>query len=56
MPVNIKDEDRKRLLRKRRVLRFLEDQVWATLPAEERGRRLSREEEDAILGYGSEGA
>ena len=33
-----------------RVLRFLEDKVWTGLPPKERGRRLSREEEDAILG------
>ena len=29
--------------RRTRVLRFLEDKVWAGLPSKERGRRLSRE-------------
>jgi antitoxin VapB len=46
----------KRRSRKAEMLRFLERDVWPRVPAEERGRRLSREEEDAILGYGSEGA
>ena len=41
--------------RRTRVIRFLEKTVWAGLPASERGRRLSREEEDAILGYGPGG-
>ena len=55
------DERRRRLknasprARRARVLRFLEDKVWAGLPPKERGRRLSREEEDAILGYGPGG-
>jgi prevent-host-death family protein len=38
-----------------RVRRFLEQEVWPLVPEVERGRRLSRKEEDAILGYGSEG-
>lgn len=38
-----------------RALRFLEEEVWPTVPRKERGRRLSRDEEDAILGYGPEG-
>jgi antitoxin VapB len=41
--------------RRDRILKFLEKQVWATLPAGERGRRLSRAEEDEILGYGADG-
>lgn len=41
--------------RRRRVWRFLETEVWPKIPAGERGRRLSRDEEDAILGYGPEG-
>ena len=38
-----------------RTLRFLEDEVWPRIPADQLGRRLSREEEDEILGYGPEG-
>jgi antitoxin VapB len=38
-----------------RVLRLLETQVWPTLPRGERGRRLTRAEEDDILGYGPAG-
>ena len=41
--------------RRARVLRFLQEKVWATLPHEERGRRLTSDEEDVILGYGPEG-
>lgn len=41
--------------RRERVLRFLEKDVWPTLPAGERGRRLTRAEEDDILGYGAAG-
>lgn len=35
--------------------RFLEEEVWPRLPKSVRGRRLSRKEEDAILGYGRKG-
>jgi antitoxin VapB len=55
-------EERKRRLtgpsvaeRRERVLHLLQQRIWPRLPAGERGRRLSRAEEDAILGYGSEG-
>lgn len=41
--------------RRTRVLRFLQTKVWPRLPAGERGRRLTRAEEDGILGYGPEG-
>jgi antitoxin VapB len=41
--------------RRARVLRFLEKKVWPTLPAGEQGRRLTRAEEDEILGFGPEG-
>lgn len=41
--------------RRTRLLRWLEKAVWADLPEKERGRRLTREEEDEILGYGPEG-
>ena len=41
--------------RRARVLRLLEQRVWPTLPAGERGRRLTRAEEDEILGYGPGG-
>lgn len=37
-------------------LRFLEEEVWPKAPPDQLGRRLSREEEDGILGYGPEGA
>jgi antitoxin VapB len=41
--------------RRARVLRFLEKHVWPKLPPGEVGRRLSRAEEDEILGYGKGG-
>ena len=41
--------------RRARVLKFLEKKVWAALPDGERGRRLTRAEEDDILGIGPDG-
>jgi antitoxin VapB len=41
--------------RRARVLRFLKTHVWSTLPKAQLGRRLSRSEEDDILGFGPGG-
>jgi antitoxin VapB len=41
--------------RRARVLRFLRTKVWASIPKEQLGRRLSSAEEDAVLGYGPDG-
>jgi antitoxin VapB len=41
--------------RRGRVLRFLQKKVWPALPENQVGRRLSRAEEDEILGYGPGG-
>jgi len=41
--------------RRERVLRTLKAKIWASIPKKELGRRLTRQEEDAILGYGPEG-
>ena len=55
------DERRRRLIhtvrddRREHVLRFLKKKVWATLPKTQLGRRLSRAEEDDILGFGPGG-
>jgi antitoxin VapB len=38
-----------------RLRRFLETEVWPTIPPKELGRRLSREEEEHIPGYRPEG-
>lgn len=38
-----------------RLSRFLEEELWPTIPEHELGCRLSRIEEDEILGYGPEG-
>ena len=38
-----------------RLRRFLESEVWPRVPKDQLGKTLSREEEDAILGYGPEG-
>ena len=55
-------EERRRRLRghtggdrRTRVLAFLERKVWSTLPKKELHRRLTRAEEDQILGYGPDG-
>ena len=37
------------------VLRYLEREVWPLVPKRILGRRLTRREEDRILGYGPEG-
>ncbi|MBA2607775.1 MAG: type II toxin-antitoxin system VapB family antitoxin [Actinobacteria bacterium] len=37
------------------ALRFLKEEVWPTIPPSERGRRLTRAEEDEILGFGPDG-
>lgn len=55
------DERRQRLRgvpvdeRRRRVLRFLEKRAWSTIPKDQLGRRLTREEEDRLLGFGPAG-
>ena len=41
--------------REAHALRFLESEVWPRIPEDQFGRRLSRSEEDQILGYGPEG-
>jgi len=41
--------------RRTRVLRFLEKKVWPSVPKNQFGRRLSRADEDDILGYGPGG-
>jgi antitoxin VapB len=35
--------------------RFLEQEVWPEVPSRVLGRRLTRRERDAILGYGPDG-
>jgi antitoxin VapB len=37
------------------VLRFLEEEVWPQIPPELLGKGISKEEEEAVLGYGREG-
>jgi antitoxin VapB len=37
------------------ILAYLEREVWPNVPRRVLGRRLSRREEDRILGYGREG-
>lgn len=41
--------------RREQLERWLEQEVWPSIPPEQLGRRLTREEEDAILGYGPGG-
>jgi antitoxin VapB len=38
-----------------RLREFLERQVWPRVPKRQLGRRLTRRQEDAILGYGPRG-
>lgn len=39
-----------------RIRAFLERDVWPEVPKSERGKRLTRSEEDDILGYSERGA
>jgi antitoxin VapB len=41
--------------RRAEVQSFLENEVWPLIPPTEIGRRISRAEEDAILGFGPDG-
>jgi antitoxin VapB len=41
--------------RRARLLRYLQTKVWPALPKDQLGRRLTRAEEDRILGYGPGG-
>jgi antitoxin VapB len=38
-----------------RVVQFLEREVWSQVPPELLGQRMTRAQEDEILGYGPEG-
>jgi len=42
--------------RRTRVIAFLKTRVWPTIPPHQLGKRLTRQEEDDILGYGPGGA
>jgi antitoxin VapB len=35
--------------------RFLEEKVWPNIPPDVRGKPITKEEEDEILGYGPDG-
>jgi antitoxin VapB len=41
--------------RRANVQRLLRSKIWPAVPKSQLGRRLTREEEDTILGYGPEG-
>jgi antitoxin VapB len=41
--------------RRQRVVTFLKRDVWPTIPKKFLGKRPTRAEEDAILGFGDEG-
>jgi len=45
--------DRKQRIDK--AFEWLEKEVWPTLPPEERGRRMTKDEVEKLLGYGPDG-
>jgi antitoxin VapB len=47
--ITIQEDERER------ILAFLKEEVWSQIPASMLGTRLSKEEEEAILGYGERG-
>ncbi|MBV8195950.1 MAG: type II toxin-antitoxin system VapB family antitoxin [Candidatus Dormibacteraeota bacterium] len=42
-------------VRAERAHRFLEREVWPNLPADVRGRTITKEEREELLGYGPDG-
>ncbi|WP_420643318.1 type II toxin-antitoxin system VapB family antitoxin [Candidatus Leptofilum sp.] len=38
-----------------RLVALLEEEIWPQIPADQLGKRLSKEDEEAILGYGELG-
>jgi len=38
-----------------RLLKWLQNEVWPSIPADVRGRPLTKQEKEEILGYGPEG-
>lgn len=38
-----------------RIERFLQDEIWARIPADQLGRAPSKAERERILGYGEDG-
>ncbi|HUP48812.1 MAG TPA: type II toxin-antitoxin system VapB family antitoxin [Thermoanaerobaculia bacterium] len=47
--------ERERAARIESFLRYLEEEIWPAIPGGECGVPLSKEEREAILGYGPEG-
>lgn len=41
--------------RREHLWRFLEEEIWVDLPDDVRGKGISQEEQDEILGYGPDG-
>ena len=41
--------------RREQLIRHLKSKVWPAVPKKQLGRRLTRAEEDVILGYGPDG-
>jgi antitoxin VapB len=39
----------------KRLRRFLEEEIWPTIPPDVRGKPITKEEREAILGYGPGG-
>jgi antitoxin VapB len=41
--------------RREAFFRYLEEEVWPQIPPEVRGKRMTKEEREEILGYGPDG-
>ena len=56
-------EDRKQKLqqeetieqKRKRIMDYFENEVWPTIPAELRGKKITKAEREEILGYGPDG-
>jgi len=42
--------------REARLQRFLEEEIWPLIPADDLGKPMSKEEQEEILGFGEYGA
>jgi antitoxin VapB len=41
--------------RSARIREFLKNEIWPLFPPDQRGRRLTKKQKEAILGYGPDG-
>ena len=53
--LRLEEEQPVKFSRGDRLFRFLQTEVWPLIPPEERGKPMTRQEREEILGYGPDG-